>query len=141
MVIPFTFIVSRNRGQTAQLDLSPQGINDSHYVFQPQGGLASLKVYDEAHPHPRCQRQLGLCQPELLASGTKCCTELLRRLNGCHGFISFPFGKLSAITGLCASDISRSGILIEIRTWTAPTFPERECLMYLAFKRAPDYTQ
>ena len=78
MVITLTLIVSRNRRQAAQLDFSAQRINDSQHVFQPQGGLAGLKVNDETHPHPCCQRQLGLDQPELLAGGTKCRTELLR---------------------------------------------------------------
>ncbi|MGA0583125.1 MAG: hypothetical protein ACO2ER_04380 [Castellaniella sp.] len=55
------------------------------------------------------QRQLGLCQTELLADGAQGVAELSGRPNGCHGLLNFPFGKLPATTGLCASDIYRSG--------------------------------
>jgi len=78
MVATFTLIVCRNGWQSAQLDLSTQGINDPQHVFQSQGGLARFKVDDEAHTNPRREGQLGLCQPEMLASGTKCIAELLR---------------------------------------------------------------
>ncbi len=60
------------------MDFTAQGIDDSQHVFQPQGGLACFKVDNEAHTHPSRQRQLGLGQPELLASGTQCIAELLR---------------------------------------------------------------
>ena len=82
---------------------STQGINDPQYVFQSQSGLACFKIDDEAHTNTSCQRQLGLGQAELFASGTQCIAEMLRRSNGCHGLPSFPFGKLSATNGLCAS--------------------------------------
>jgi len=72
MVAALTSIVGRNAGQSAQLDISTQGIDDPQHVFQSQGGLASFKVDDEAHANPCRQGQLGLCQPELLASDTKC---------------------------------------------------------------------
>ena len=54
------------------MDFTAQGINDPQHVFQSQGGLACFKVDNEAHTHPSRQRQLGLGQPELLASGTQC---------------------------------------------------------------------
>jgi hypothetical protein len=47
-------------------------IDDPQHVFQSQGGFASLKVDDEAHANPCRERQLGLCQRELPASGTQC---------------------------------------------------------------------
>lgn len=77
MVATFTLIVGRNGRQSAQLDLSTQGVDDPQHVFQSQGGFACLKVDDEAHPHPSREGQLGLCQSEMLASGTKCIAELL----------------------------------------------------------------
>ncbi len=52
------------------MDFTAQGINDPQHVFQSQGGLACFKVDNEAHTHPSRQRQLGLGQPQLLASGT-----------------------------------------------------------------------
>jgi len=54
------------------MDFTAQGINDPQHVFQPQGGLAGFKLDNEAHTHPSRKRQLGLGQPELLASGTQC---------------------------------------------------------------------
>jgi hypothetical protein len=78
MVAALTLIVGSNRWQAAQLELSAQGINDPQHVFKSQSGLASLKVDDEAHANPGREGQLGLCQPELLASGTECIAELLR---------------------------------------------------------------
>jgi hypothetical protein len=78
MVAALTLIVGSNRWQAAQLELSAQGINDPQHVFKSQSGLASLKVDDEAHANPGCEGQLGLCQPELLASSTECIAELLR---------------------------------------------------------------
>jgi hypothetical protein len=68
MGVTVTWIIGRITGQTAQVDLTPQGINDPQHTFQSQGGLARFQVDNEAHTYPRCQRQLGLCQPELLAS-------------------------------------------------------------------------
>jgi len=78
MVAGFTLIGGRHRWQSAQLNFSTQGINDPQYVFKSQGGFACLKVDDEAHTHPGREGQLRLCQPKLLASGTKCTPELLR---------------------------------------------------------------
>jgi hypothetical protein len=78
MVTTFTLIVGHDRWQAAQLDLTPQSVNDPKHVFQSQGGFACLKVDDEAHTNPRREGQLGLCQPELLASGAQCFAELLR---------------------------------------------------------------
>jgi len=78
MVAAFTSIIGRRVWQSGQLDLSTQGINDSQHVFQSQGELACLKLDDEAHTNPCREGQLGLCQPELLASGTQCIAELLR---------------------------------------------------------------
>lgn len=63
--------------QTAQLNFATQGINDSQYLFQAHGRLAGLKVDDEAHTHPRRQGQLGLRQPERLASGPQRIAKLL----------------------------------------------------------------
>ncbi len=60
------------------MDFTAQGINDPQHVFQSQGGLACFKVDNEAHTHPSRQCQLGLGQPELLASGAQCIAELLR---------------------------------------------------------------
>jgi len=68
-------IVGRNGRQSAQLNLSTQGINDPQYVFQSQSGLACFKIDDEAHTNPSCQRQLGLRETELFASGTQCIAE------------------------------------------------------------------
>jgi|GEM_PF-1975857 len=70
MVGAFSSIFGCNGRQSAQLDLTTQGINDPQYVFQSYGGFACFKVDNEAHTHPCGQRQLGLGQPELLASGT-----------------------------------------------------------------------
>jgi hypothetical protein len=53
------------------VDLTTEGINDPQHLFQSQGGFACLKVNDESHTNPCRQRQLWLCQPELLAGGTK----------------------------------------------------------------------
>lgn len=78
MIAPLTLIIGSTRWQATQLDLTTQCINDPQHVFQSQGGLACFKVDNEAHTHPSRQRQLGLCQPELLASGTQCIAELLR---------------------------------------------------------------
>ena len=64
--------------QSAQLDLSTQGINDPQDVFKSQSGLARFKLDDEAHTDPCRQGQLRLRQPELLAGGTKYIAELLR---------------------------------------------------------------
>ncbi len=72
MVAALASIVGRNAGQSAQMDLPTPGIDDPQHVFQSQGGLACLKVDDEAHTNPCRQSQLGLCQPKLLASDTKC---------------------------------------------------------------------
>jgi len=72
MAATLALIVGHGGWQPAQLDLSTQGINDPQYVFQSQGGLACFKVDNEAHTHPSRQRQLGLSQPQLLASGTQC---------------------------------------------------------------------
>jgi hypothetical protein len=77
MVATFTLIVGHGRWQAAQLNLSAQGINDPQHIFQSQGGLACFKVDNEAHTNPCRQRQLRLCQPELLASGTQYIAELL----------------------------------------------------------------
>ena len=63
--------------QSAQLDLAAQGIDDSQHVFKSQGGLACLKIDDEAHTDSCREGQLRLCQPELLASGAQCIPELL----------------------------------------------------------------
>jgi hypothetical protein len=41
-------------------------------------GLPASKSNNEAHTNPRREGQLGLCQPELLASGAQCIAELLR---------------------------------------------------------------
>jgi hypothetical protein len=71
MVAARTSITRRNVWQSSQLDLSTQSINDPQQLFQPQGGLACLKVDDEAHSRPTAESQLGLRQPELLASGTQ----------------------------------------------------------------------
>lgn len=60
------------------MDLSTQGINDPQHVFQSQGRLACFKFNDEAHTNPGREGQLGLCQPELPARGTKCVAELSR---------------------------------------------------------------
>jgi hypothetical protein len=70
MVEALSSIFGCNGWQSAQLDLATQGIDDPQYVFQPQGGLACFKVDNKAHTHPSCQRQLGLGQPDLFASGT-----------------------------------------------------------------------
>jgi len=78
MVATLALMVSINRRQSDQLDFPPQGINDPQHVFQSQGGLACFKVDNEAHTHPSGESQLGLCQPELLASGTQCIADLLR---------------------------------------------------------------
>jgi hypothetical protein len=72
MIARLTLIVGRHRWQTAQLNFSAQGINNPQHVFQSQGGFACLKVDDETHTHPSREGQLRLCQPELLASGSKC---------------------------------------------------------------------
>jgi hypothetical protein len=92
MVVALALIIGGNGGQSAQLDHSTQGIDDAQNKFQSQGGLARLKIDDEAHAHPCRKRQLRLRQPELLAGGTKCSAELLWRSNGRHGAPSFPFG-------------------------------------------------
>jgi len=76
MVVTHALIVGNDRWQSGQVDLATQGIDDPQHVFQSQGGLACFKVDNEAHTHPGRQRQLGLCQPELLASGTQCMAEL-----------------------------------------------------------------
>ena len=78
MVATFTLLVGHGGRQPAQLDLSTQGINDPQYVFQSQGGFPSFKVDNEAHTNPCRQRQLGLGQPERLASGAQCRAELSR---------------------------------------------------------------
>ncbi len=70
MAVILSLIVGSSRWQSTQLNLTAQGINDPQHVFQPQGGLACFKVDNEAHAHPSRQRQLGLRQPELLASST-----------------------------------------------------------------------
>jgi hypothetical protein len=110
MFVTLTLIVCHDGWQPSQLDHSTQGINDPQHVFQSHGWLASLEVNNEAHPYPRYQRQLRLSQSDLLSRGPKRRTELLRGLNGCHGLINFPFGKLSHTTDLKASNIYRSGI-------------------------------
>jgi len=71
MAIILSLIIGSSRWQAAQLDFSTQGINDPQHVFQSQGGLACFEVDNEAHAYPSRQRQLGLGQPELLASGTE----------------------------------------------------------------------
>ncbi|MFA7292032.1 MAG: hypothetical protein WC023_07260 [Rhodocyclaceae bacterium] len=78
MVAPLISIVGYTGWQSAQLDLSTQGINDPQHVFKSQGGLACLKVDDEAHTNPRRKSQLGLRQPNLLASRMQRSAELLR---------------------------------------------------------------
>ena len=78
MVTTFPLIVGHDRWQVAQLDLTTQRINDPQHVLQSQGGFACLEVDDETHANPCRQSQLGLCQPELLASGTQCIAELSR---------------------------------------------------------------
>lgn len=70
MAVALELVFGSRGWQTAQLDLSPQGIDDPQYVFQSQGGFARFKFDYEAHAHPRRQGQLGLCQPELLTGGT-----------------------------------------------------------------------
>jgi len=76
MVAALTSPVGCHGWQSAQQDLSTQGINDPQYVFQSQGGFACLEVDYEAHTNPCREGQLRLCQPELLASGTKGAPEL-----------------------------------------------------------------
>jgi hypothetical protein len=78
MVAILTSILGCNGWQSAQLDLSTQGINDPQHVFQSQGGLACLKIDNEAHTNPCRESQLGLCQADLLARGTQSIAELLR---------------------------------------------------------------
>lgn len=78
MVATFRLIAGYDRWQAAQLDLPTQCIDDPQHVFQSQGRFASLKVDDEAHSNSCRERQLGLCQRELLASGTQCIAKLLR---------------------------------------------------------------
>ena len=78
MVATFSLISGSSGGQSAQVDLTTQGVNDPQHIFQPHRGLASLEVNNEAHTNPRRQRQLRLGQPEMLASGTQCIAELLR---------------------------------------------------------------
>jgi hypothetical protein len=78
MPAALALIVGRNRWQPAQLNLATEGINDPKHVFKSQGGLACFKVDDEAHTNPCREGQLGLRQPKLLASGTKCMAELVR---------------------------------------------------------------
>jgi hypothetical protein len=71
-------VFGSNGWQSAQLELSTQGINDPQNILKSQGGLARFKIDDEAHANPCRQGQLGLCQPELLAGSPKCIAELLR---------------------------------------------------------------
>ena len=78
MIMVLALANGSNGWQSAQLDLSTQGINNPQHVFKSQGALACFKIDDEAHTHPCCQRQPRLRQPELLAGGTKCIAELLR---------------------------------------------------------------
>jgi hypothetical protein len=61
-----------NGWQSAQLELSTQGINDPQNILKSHGGFAGFKIDDEAHTNPCRQGQLGLRQPELLAPSTKC---------------------------------------------------------------------
>ena len=78
MVAAGRSIVCRYGWQTDQLDLAAQRIDNSQHVFQAQGGLACFEVDDEAHADACGQRQLGLCKPEVLASGTQGIAELSR---------------------------------------------------------------
>jgi len=71
-------IASHDRWQSAQPDLCAQGIHDTQHVFQSHGWLAGFKIDNETHANPCAKSQLGLRQPELLASGTQCLAELLR---------------------------------------------------------------
>jgi hypothetical protein len=78
MAVILSLIVGSRRWQSTQLNLSTQGINDPQHVSQSQSGLACFKIDDEAHTNPSCQRQLGLGQAELFASGTQSIAEVLR---------------------------------------------------------------
>lgn len=111
MVATFLSLIDGNRRQAAQLDLAAQRIDDTQHVFEAHSGFPRLEVDDEAHSYPCGERQLGLCQPELLAGGTQGIAKLLRGSNGCHGLFSFPFGKLSAASRQYARNIYRSGSL------------------------------
>jgi hypothetical protein len=72
MIVALALIVGDSRWQSAEPNLSTQGINDAQDIFKSQGGLARFKINDEAHTNPRRQRQLRLRQPELLTGGAKC---------------------------------------------------------------------
>lgn len=70
-------VFGSNGWQSAQLELSTQGINDPQNILKSQSGLARLKIDNEAHTNPCRQGQLGLRQSELLAGSSKCIAELL----------------------------------------------------------------
>ena len=72
MVTALLLSLRHDRWQSAQLELSTQGINDPQNILESHGRLAGFKIDDEAHTNPSRQGQLGLCQPELLAPSTKC---------------------------------------------------------------------
>jgi len=78
MVAALTLIVGESRWQSAEPNLSTQGIDDSQDIFKSQGGLARFKINDEANTNPSRQSQLGLRQPDLFAGSTKCIAKLLR---------------------------------------------------------------
>ena len=78
MAVVFGLRVGGCTWQSAESDLATQGINDPQDICQAQGGLARFKIDDEAHAYPCRQRQLRLCQPKLLAGGTKYAPKLLR---------------------------------------------------------------
>ena len=76
--MPLARPIGSRRWQSDQLDLASQGIDHPQDVFKSQGGFACFEINDEAHSDPRGQRQLRLCQPELLARCSKRIAELLR---------------------------------------------------------------
>jgi len=60
MVVALTLIFGDSGWQSAQVDLSTQGINDPQDIFKSQGRLSSFKINDEAHANSCCQSQLWL---------------------------------------------------------------------------------
>lgn len=98
MVAALAWIVGCNAWQSAQLDLSTQGIHDPQHVFEPQGRLVCFKVDDETHTNPCRQDQLGLCQPELLASSTKCVAEVLRWIVWMSWFARLPDREIKDVS-------------------------------------------
>jgi len=78
MVVGLALACAGKGWQSAQLDLSTQGINDAQDIFESHRGLARFKIDDEAHTNPRRQSQLRLRQMELLAGSAQRSAKLLR---------------------------------------------------------------